>query len=254
MVISLKSPILEELTSLSHAFTTRQGGVSLGLFTSLNAAIEKQDDLNHVKENRRRIAEHLGGVPDKLVTLQQSHTNKVVIVDEPWEHSNRLEGDALVTNKPDLILGIITADCVPILLADPEARVIAAVHAGWQGATTGIIKNTLTQMKNLGAHPRHVRAAIGPCIWQESYEVDQIFYEKFPHSKEFFVPGNRAKHWQFDLPGYALFLLSDEGINQITPSPANTYTNEEQFFSFRRKTHRNEPVFGCSMSAIMIRR
>lgn len=251
MVKSLKSEKLDHLTNIRHAFMTRQGGVSTGLFDSLNAALGKEDRPEDVHENRTRIANHIGGDVKNLVTARQIHSNKVIVVTEPWDHADRLEGDALVTTQPNLIVGVITADCVPILLADDNAGVVAAVHAGWRGAVTGIIQNTVETMVDLGATRPKITAGIGPCIWQNSYEVDQQFYDGLPDDSDLFIPSKKADHWMFDLPNFVLRALNESGITSVTPSPADTYTNEQDFFSNRRRFHRDEPHFGCMMSCIM---
>ncbi len=257
MIDCITSPLLSAHPTLSHGFMTREGGVSTGLFDSLNAALEKQDNPDHVLENRRRIAHHLGAKPENLLTLSQLHSNDVAVVEEPWLHSERKTGDALVTTTPGLLISIITADCVPILLADPHAQVIAAVHAGWKGATRGIIENTLKVMTSLGAHRRNIIAAVGPCIWQSSYQVDQIFYDRVMglslDYSQFFIPSTSRDHWQFDLPGFVYDALKRGGVESISSSPADTYTNEDRFFSYRRKTHRGESAFGCGLSGIMLR-
>ncbi|MBW8309786.1 MAG: peptidoglycan editing factor PgeF [Candidatus Paracaedibacteraceae bacterium] len=252
MVVSLRSPLLAKIPSISHAFTTRQGGVSKGLFSTLNAAMEKGDNPADVLENRRRIAEHVGGSLDQLITLRQTHSNKVIVATDTWLHADRPEGDALITRSKNLIIGIITADCVPVLLADKETGMIAAVHAGWKGATSNIIPNTIQTMKNLGAAANKIVAAIGPCIWQESYEVDQAFYENLPDDHKFFIPSPKESHWMFDLPGYVEQQLKVSGITQICPSPYNTYEEEDLFFSNRRRMHRQESTFGCTLSCIKL--
>jgi YfiH family protein len=252
MVISLKSPLLAKIPNISHAFTTRQGGVSKGIFSTLNAAMEKGDNPADVLENRRRIAEHLGESLDQLITLRQTHSNKVIVATEAWLHENRPERDALITCSKNLIIGIITADCVPVLLADADAGIIAAVHAGWKGATTNIIQNTIQAMKDLGANTNKIIAAIGPCIWQNSYEVAQDFYEKLPNDQVFFKSSSNENHWMFDLAGYVEQQLQLSGVAQICPSPADTYTQENLFFSNRRRTHRQELAFGCSLSCIKL--
>lgn len=259
MVPLIQSPLLSSLSFINHGFTTRQGGISTGHFESLNAAMEKEDPQENVIENRYRIAHTLGAKPENLLTLSQIHSNKVVIVDKPWKHEDRPQGDALITTVPGLLLSIVTADCVPVLLADPFSQTIAAVHVGWKGAASGIIKNTIQEMVTLGARRSDIQAAIGPCIWQEYYEVDQSFYESFfsshPSVETYFEPSphpDREGHWHFDLPGFVEGCLLKEEVNQLSPSPADTYSDEEQFFSYRRKTHRNEDVFGCSLSGIMI--
>lgn len=254
MPFAIKSPLLSQRTSFSHGFMTRNGGVSTGFFSSLNAAIEKQDNPDHVLENRRRIAFSLGAKPENLITLRQIHSNRVSIVDAPFNQENKPSGDALVTRTPGLLIGVITADCVPILLADPQNKVVGAIHAGWKGAIGGIIEETIKTMETIMASREKILAAIGPCIWQESYEVDQnfldAFIEKDPAHGDLFLP--QGDRYLFDLPGFVTKTLLASGIKSICPSPANTYTNEDQFFSFRRKTHRNEPLFGCGFSGIML--
>lgn len=253
MLPNIQSPNLSKFSTIHHAFMTRQGGVSTGLFSSLNAAMEKQDTPDNVKENRRRIAEFFGGSPEQLITLSQVHSNIVIHVEQAWEHKDRPVGDALVTRCKDLIISIITADCVPVLLADPDAGVIGAAHAGWKGATNQIIQNTVKSMIDLGATPEKIQAAIGPCIWQNSYEVDHEFYNNLPNDSGFFKLSANPNHWMFDLPGYVESQLRLSGIDRITPSPADTYANEDQFFSNRRRTHRNEESFGCMLSGIKLK-
>lgn len=251
MLKSLRSEKLETLPNIRHAFMTRQGGVSTGLFTSLNAAMEKQDRPEDVSENRVRIAKHIGGDVKNLVTARQIHSNKVIVVNEPWDHADRLEGDALIATKPNIIVGVITADCVPILLADDNAGIVAAIHAGWKGAVSGIIQNTVDKMVDLGAARANITAGIGPCIWQDSYEVDQQFYQGLPDHSDLFKPSKKADHWMFDLPNFVFRQLNKAGVASVTPSPADTYSNEQDFFSNRRRFHRDEPHFGCMMSCIM---
>jgi len=264
MVDSLKSSFIEKYDCFSHGFTTRQGGVSTGHFSSLNVGVfkeaERADNPDHVRENYQRIADHLGGTSDRLLTLRQIHSNHVVVVDRPWScgtplnpnPKDRPEGDALITQTPGLIIGVVTADCVPILLADPSSQMVGVIHAGWKGAESGIIHNTVTEMVRLGAQPETLIAAIGPCIWQKSYEVSPQFYEEFSFSKSYFIPGING-HWYFDLPGFVYDQLEGEKITQISRSPANTYENPDQFFSYRRKTHLNELLYGNGFSGIMIR-
>lgn len=261
MISLIRSPHLTALPFVNHGFTTRQGGVSKGYFSSLNAAMEKEDSHENVVENRRRIALAFQAEPKNLLTLSQVHSNTVIVVDAPWKHDKRPTGDALITCVPGLLMSVVTADCVPILLADPSSQMVAAIHAGWKGATSGIIHNTIGEMVRLGAKRQTIHAAIGPCIWQESYEVDASFYASFPLTdpnlkKRYFKESSdpeRKGFWYFDLPGFVEGCLAAEEITSISASPANTYLDEERFFSYRRKTHRNEPVFGCGLSGIMIR-
>jgi YfiH family protein len=253
MIPFIQSDALKQLVNIHHGFTTRQGGVSTGCFDSLNVAKNKGDFTAHVIENLRRIAVTFQVSPENLITLNQTHTNKVEIVDESWTSTTLKEADALVTRTPGKLLGVMTADCVPVLLTDPHNNVIAAVHAGWRGAVTGIIQNTIAAMVSCGAESSLIQAAIGPCIWQSSYEVDQHFYKSLPQAADLFIPSNRPDHWLFDLPGFVKRTLSQEKITTITPSLYDTYRHPEMFFSCRRKTHLNEENFGCSLSVITLR-
>lgn len=253
------SPILAEQSWLKHGFFTRCGGVSSGLFSTLNTAYDKGDPSANVDENRRRICALLETTPHTLVTARQVHSADVWVIDRPLIYdiatTQLPAADALVTSEPGLALGIMTADCVPILLADPTKKIIAAVHAGWKGATAGIIQNTLQEMRRLGAQIERTIAAIGPCIWQSSYEVSEDFYTSFPQQREnspFFIPGQRDEHWQFDLPGYVMNILKKSGVMVISPSPYDTYAHPELFFSYRRKTIQGEGQFGCGLSVIKI--
>lgn len=253
MVPLIQCASLNLLRGIRHGFTTRQGGVSTDVFDSLNVSKDKGDREENIMENRRRIAVTLGTNAENLITLNQTHTNKVEIVDDSWDTTTLREADALVTKTPNKLLGVMTADCVPVLLAEPKNQVIAAVHAGWKGATTGIIEDTVKAMLSCGAELPHIQVAIGPCIWQQSYEVDQRFYDKLPHAAGFFVKSQTDGHWLFDLPGFVQRLLAQQGINKITPSKYDTYSHADLFFSFRRSTHQGKTSFGCSLSAIMLK-
>ncbi len=247
MIPFIQSDLLKQLANINHGFTTRQGGVSTGCFDSLNVAKSKGDLAAHVIENLRRIAVTFQVSPEDVITLRQTHTNKVEIVDENWTSTTSREADALVTKTPGKLLGILTADCVPVLLADPHNHVVAAVHAGWRGALRGIIQNTLTAMVSCGADPSLIQAAIGPCIWQSSYEVDQHFYNSLPQAADLFIPSTKINHWLFDLPGFVKRALELEKITTISSSMYDTYKHPEMFFSCRRTTHLNEESFGCSL-------
>lgn len=249
MIPSLKSPLLSQISSLQHGFFTREGGVSEGDYATLNAGREKGDNPKHVEENRRRISESLGFEVSHLVTVRQRHSATVVVVDRPFE-GHPPEADGVITTTPGILVGVLTADCVPVLLSTPQGNVVAAVHAGWRGAVDGILETTIAQMKDLGAH--EIIAALGPCIWQDTYEVSQEFYEHLSETPSFFCPSPRPDHWQFDLPGYVMHRLKASGIDALDPSPANTYTDPMRFFSYRRKTILGEAQFGCSLSAIGI--
>lgn len=253
MIPTFKSPILSQLKGIQHAFTTREGGVSTGYLTSLNSSYKKDDAPENVDENRRRICASVNGQASELHTVYQEHTTIVWTIkskDQPPAHEQ--VADALVTNLTNTIIGISTADCVPVLFADPVNGVIGAAHAGWRGAVGGILDNTVQAMISLGADCDHITAAIGPCIWQFSYEVGDDFRQHFKGADAYFIPGQRDHHWQFDLPGYVQNRLLSLGIKQVSPSPADTFSNPDRFFSFRRKTLNNEPTFGISLSVIKL--
>lgn len=249
MIPFITSPVLEQLPHINHGFFTREGGTSTGDFKSLNVTYDRGDAFENVKENRRRVCETLRNAPHRLVTINQVHSSKVLIVTEPFK-SPPPEGDALVTNVNGLTLGIFTADCVPILLADSKTPVIAAVHSGWKGALSDVIDNTLIAMQELGTNLKNIHAAIGPCIWQEFYEVGPEFQQLI--AEDFLIPSSRPDHYLFDLPGYVTYRLKQGGVSAISPSPFNTYAHPERFFSYRRKTHLGEKNFGNSLSTITL--
>lgn len=246
---------------IRHGFFTREGGVSRGVYTSLNCGPGSGDDPAHVAENRRRAAERLAGttagrtVPP-LCSLYQVHGADVVSVTEPWNAEDRPKADAMVTDRPGLALGILTADCTPVLFADIEAGVVGAAHAGWKGALGGVLAATVTAMERLGADRSRIRAAIGPTIAQGSYEVSADFRATFmaadPAYARFFVPAPRQGHARFDLPGFVRDRLAAAGITAIDDLKLDTYGDSRRFFSFRRTTHHGESDYGRQISAIMI--
>jgi len=246
------SSVLVDQPGIRHGFFTRQGGVSEGIYGSLNTAYEKVDPAENVDENRGRISAYLGIEQQNLVSLKQTHTTTVHLVNAPYEKGRAPEGDALVTTTPSLALGIMSADCVPVLFVDAHARVIGAAHAGWRGAVAGILENTLQTMTSKGAHLDRIVAAIGPCIWQDSYEIGEDMRSAFQDSDRFFAPGKRDNHWQFDLAGYVLHRLRAAGLNRVTPSPADTCAHPHLYFSNRRRTLMNEPDYGCMLSCITL--
>jgi YfiH family protein len=237
------------LARLPHGFLGRRGGVSQGIVAGLNVGLGAGDDGAAVAENRRRaVAAVLPGA--RLVTVYQVHSANVVEVTEPWPEDRRPQADALVTRCPGLVLGIVTADCAPVLLADPDAGVIGAAHAGWRGAHGGVLENTVAAMERLGAQRARLVAAIGPAIAQPSYEVDIHFHANFAAGDEaFFAPG-AAGHWQFDLAGYVEARLQAAGVAQVERLGLDTYTLEDSYFSYRRATHRCEPTYGRQFSLI----
>jgi len=237
------------LGEVPHGFLGRRGGVSTGTVAGLNIGLGSEDDGEAVAENRRRAASAvLPGA--RLATVYQVHSADVVEVREPWPQDERPRADGMVTDRPGLLLGVVTADCAPVLLADRDAGVIGAAHAGWRGAHGGVLENTLAAMERLGARRARVVAAIGPAIAQPSYEVDARFRENFgPGDAAFFAPGRDA-HWQFDLIGYAARRLRDAGVGSVEPLGLDTYADEPRFFSYRRATHRGEPTYGRQFSLI----
>ncbi|MBI1954255.1 MAG: peptidoglycan editing factor PgeF [Proteobacteria bacterium] len=235
------SSVLDNFPFLIHGFFGRQGGTSQGFFSSLNVRYQDDDPLC-VDENRRQICQTFN--IKQLVTLTQIHSSYVHIVPSS---SSTLVGDSLITQTPGILLGILTADCVPIFIVEPKKKIIAALHAGWKGTLSGIIENTLEEMQKLGAE--HCYAALGPCIWQESFEVGQEIFNQVDQSS-FFIPSSRKGFYFFDLPSFVISKLKKYGLLTIDPSPANTYKEEDRYFSYRRSTHRKEPFYGCQLSVI----
>jgi polyphenol oxidase len=241
---------------IRHAFFTRDGGVSEGIFASLNCGLGSGDDKDKVLENRRRAAAALDRATDELVTCYQVHSPQVAIVDRPWRREDRPRADAMVTRMPGIALGILTADCVPVLFADAEARIIGAAHAGWRGAVSGVLEATVTAMTNLGAAPKRIAATIGPCIAQPSYEVGPEFPAPFlaedAANAAFFVAAARAGHFLFDLPGYVARRLGRLGLKRIARTGGDTAAEPDRFFSYRRSCLKKEPDYGREISAIAL--
>lgn len=244
---------LSQIPSIAHGFFGRQGGVSEGIYASLNCGAGSKDVREHVGENKRRVLAELGGTD--LLTLYQIHSPNAVVVSEPWEQGP--QADAMATNVPGLALGILTADCAPVLFADSEARVIGAAHAGWKGAVSGVVESVLEKMESLGANRARISAAIGPCISQANYEVGPEFIATFvkenADNTRFFVPSEKADHWRFDLEAYVARRLQEAGVAHIEKLSACTYAGRDDFFSFRRTTHRGEKDYGRQVSAIMLK-
>lgn len=248
MIDATRSRLLD---AVPHGFLGRRGGVSGGVTAGLNVGTGSADDPEAVAENRRRAA---GAVLPgaRLVTVYQVHSADCVVAGT-WPFADRPRADALVTDRPGLLLGILTADCAPVLFADAEAGVIGAAHAGWKGAIGGVTDATLTAMEKLGARRERIAAAIGPCIARASYEVDDGFARRFeesdPANERFFTSG-RAGHFQFDLEGYVAARLAAAGVTRIDMLGLDTYADQARFFSFRRATHRGEPDYGRQISLI----
>lgn len=248
---------LEKIKWVRHGFFTRLGGASGGLYNSLNCAFGSKDDAEKVAMNRAKVAETLDLEPDKIVTLKQVHGNKVLQVTEAWPRDKPPEADALVTDQRGIGLGILTADCAPVLFADREAKVVGAAHAGWKGALAGVMEETVKAMCTLGAARENISAAIGPCIGPQSYEVSEDFITPFlaqdAANEGFFKPGARAGHLLFDLPGYVAKRLADAGVTTVLDLKQDTLANESAYFSYRRTTQRQEADYGRQISVIAIR-
>jgi polyphenol oxidase len=244
------------LTGIRHAFFTRAGGVSGGLYESLNGGTGSQDEAGNVSQNRARMAAALGVEPHRLLTAYQIHSPTVVVAQTPWGHDERPRADAIVTRLRALAIGVTTADCGPVLFADPHARVIGAAHAGWRGALSGVIEATVAAMEELGAARRHIRAAIGPMIRQSNYEVGPDLIARFAAedraSSRSFAPAARAGHAQFDLAGYVAARLERAGVGTIEDVRLCTYGEADRFFSYRRATHRGEGDYGRHVNAIAL--
>jgi YfiH family protein len=252
----LQARSLSVLPGIRHAFFTRIGGVSDGLYESLNGGIGSNDAPAKVAENRARMAAALGVAPDRLLSLYQIHSAKVVVAEAPWDVTSRPHADAMVTRVAKLAVGVGTADCGPVLLADAQARVIGAAHAGWRGALDGVIDATIEAMEKLGAACERIVAAAGPMISQRNYEVGPDLIERFragdKDSGRFFQPAERPGHAMLDLPGYIAARLERAGIAHIEDLGLCTYADPTQFYSYRRSTHRAEPDYGRHINAIAL--
>jgi YfiH family protein len=244
------------LTGIRHAFFTRDGGVSAGLYASLNGGTGSRDDIGNVAENRARMASAVGVAPERFLTAYQIHSPNVVVAEAPWTAETRPRADAIVTRMRALAVGVTTADCGPILLADPQARVIGAAHAGWRGALTGVIEATVEAMERLGAARAHIRAAIGPMIRQASYEVGPDLIARFAAedraSSRFFSLASREGHALLDLGGYVAERLKRAGVGEVEDLGVCTYADPSRFFSYRRTTHRAEADYGRHVNAIAL--
>lgn len=252
----LKSGILRDGDGQRHGFFTRAGGVSDGLYASLNCGLGSRDRTARVIENRRRACLALNAAPAALATPYQVHGTNVLTLETPFAQGVRPEADGLVTRHPGIVLGILTADCAPILLADRETGVIGAAHAGWRGALAGIAEATVAAMVALGARRERIAAAIGPTIGFDSYEVGPEFpapfLEQDRRCDRFFKPSARARHWLFDLIGYVESRLAKAGLDAVEALGHDTRTDAERFFSYRRATLAGEPDYGRQLSAIVL--
>lgn len=248
---------LSAVPGVSHGFFTRHGGGSAGIYTSNNCAFGSQDAAEIVERNRANCAALLGASPQNLVTVKQRHTPDVVTVDQPWRWNDAPVADALVTQRPGIAVGILTADCTPILMADGAAGVIAAAHAGWKGAFDGVIASTVDAMIKLGAQPGRIVAVLGPAIGRKSYEVGPEFIDRFrardASFTRYFDPPKANGHTQFDLAAFVRDRLTDAGATQIHGGTWDTCAEEDQFFSYRRSVLRKEPDYGRQLSAIALK-
>ena len=247
---------LSDLSTIAHGFFTRKGGVSEGIYASLNCGPGSNDDPSVVSENRRRVLEMLNAEDASLCTLYQIHSADVVAARVPWSRDSMPKADAMVSNVPNMMLGILTADCGPVLFADEKAGVVGAAHAGWKGAVGGVLANTISAMESMGAKREQITAVLGPCIAQESYEVGPEFYETFMQSDgsfhEHFESTAKGKYL-FDLAGFIVRRLTESGLQQIESLGMNTYALEDEFFSYRRTTHKGEADYGRHISVIMLK-
>lgn len=243
-------------STLNHGFFTRRGGESTGLFQTLNLGLSKGDCPKAVIKNRERIANFFNQPLPSLCFAKQVHGNKALFIETPYDLDNPPQGDALITNIPGLIMGVQTADCVPVLLHDSEIPLVGALHGGWKGALSGIVENTIDMMVKQGAKRKTITANIGPCITQDSYEVDRKFYDRFLKKNKrwtcFFNEGQQGGKYFFDLRGFIHHTLREAGVQTIHTLNQNTYSNEALFFSCRRAFHKGEKTFGNQASCIMI--
>lgn len=246
------SPITSDLLrDVTHGFFTREGGVSTGIYASLNAGQGSSDGGDAVAENRLRITDHLGA--DALVSLHQVHSPDVVVVEGPL--TERPKADAMVTQTPGVALGVLTADCTPVLFWDAEAGIAGAAHAGWKGALTGVLEAAVDAMVGLGAQRENIVAAIGPVISQRAYEVGPEFVDCFLEDdldNDRFFAGGQGDRAMFDLPGFCLHRLREAGVKEAGWTGHCTYSDEKRFYSYRRSCHRSEPDYGRLVAAIKL--
>lgn len=252
----IEADALAKIDGVRHGFFTREGGYSRGLYSSLNCGLGSGDDQETVRRNREKVASSVGVEGDRLITLYQHHSADTLTVDAPWGTLQRPKADAMVTDKPGLALGVLTADCGPVLFCDPVKRVIGAAHAGWKGALAGITDGTLSAMDRLGARRENVIAVVGPSISQASYEVGPDFRARFesedPENARWFLPSINPGHAMFDLPGYLVARLTKAGVGKVVNLELCTYADPQRFFSYRRTTHSNEADYGRQISAISL--
>ena len=256
MLEPIQSPELSRQDGIAHGFFTRHGGVSEGIYASLNCGPGSRDDRAAVTENRRRVAAHLGVSPSHLVTAHQHHSADAIVVTEPWTFEVIPKADALVTATPGIALAALAADCAPVLFADSRARIVAAAHAGWKGALGGVLESAVAAMERLGAKRADIHAVLGPCIGPGAYEVGPEFEQQFltasAENHRFFKHLDDQARPHFDLPAFVLSLLAALGLKAIENQSRCTYSDDQAFFSYRRTTHRREADYGRQISAIVL--
>jgi YfiH family protein len=252
----LQATSLAKLARIRHAFFTRSGGVSQGIYATLNGGVGSNDAPDKVAENRARMAAALGVAPDRLLTPYQIHSPDVIVADEPWTHATRPRADAVVTRTPGLAIGVSTADCGPLLFADAEAAVVGAAHAGWRGAFTGVIEATIAAMEKLGGDRSRITVALGPTIRQPNYEVGPEFVERFlaadVDNARFFTASDRTSHAMFDLTGYIADRVQRAGILNFEDLGLCTCAEPDRFYSYRRTTRLGEADYGRHINAIAL--
>ncbi len=252
----IKVPELEAIQCISHGFFTRESGVSKGIYSSLNVGWGSYDNPDNVLENRRRVAEKMGAAPDQLINCHQVHSSKVLSVSAPFTEEDDKQADALVTKTSGLAIGILTADCGPVLFVDPQNRIIGAAHSGWKGALGGILPNTVAAMEELGAKAENIIAVMGPMISQKAYEVGPEFAVRFlevsQDNERFFTRSKKPLHSMFDLPAFIKAQLDKLSLKQVIDLKLCTYADEDRFFSYRRATHNQERDYGRQISTIML--
>jgi polyphenol oxidase len=256
MLQPITAKCLTGLPGIAHGFFTREGGVSSGIYTALNCGPGSDDDKNAVGENRVRVARHLGVPTGQIFTCHQLHGARAVIAHAPWNFGASPKADAIVTATGNLAIGVLAADCAPVLMADPYARVVGAVHAGWRGALSGVLEGAIQAMESIGAKRSRIHAALGPCIGPRAYEVGPEFEVQFLQADasnvRFFNRMSPNARACFNLPGYVLARLHAAGLRQVESVTRCTYENESLFFSYRRSSQRQEPDYGRQISAILI--
>jgi YfiH family protein len=254
--VPLSAPALSGLPGIAHGFFSRRGGVSTGIYDSLNGGYGSRDDRAAVRENRERAVAALGGEAGEVATAYQVHGRHVVAVEAPWAPGAGPKADGMVTDRPGVPLGILTADCAPVLFADAEAGIVGAAHAGWRGAVSGIIEETIATMVTLGARIEHIHAAVGPAIGPQSYEVGAEFPRPFldhdDDNRHFFRPAPRAGHYLFDLPGFVMRVLDGLGLAGVSLVARDTCAEADGFFSYRRACHEGDGDYGRNLSLVML--